>query len=129
MDIKTILNSVADFHTAFNVPVNNAPTVDIDPKTVNLRKDLMNEEVDEYVEACNDKDVVEVLDAVVDQLYILAGTIVTHGLQNFIVPAFKEVHRSNMSKLDADGKPIFREDGKVLKSELYSKPDLKQFLQ
>jgi predicted HAD superfamily Cof-like phosphohydrolase len=61
-------------------------------------------------------------------LYILCGTILKHGLQDKISEVFQEIQRSNMSKLDADGKPIYREDGKVLKSELYFKPDIKTIL-
>jgi len=73
-------------------------------------------------------NIVEIADALGDQLYILCGTILKHGLQFKIAEVFKEIQRSNMSKLDADGKPIYREDGKVLKSELYFKPDIKAIL-
>jgi predicted HAD superfamily Cof-like phosphohydrolase len=61
-------------------------------------------------------------------LYILCGTILKHGLQDKIADVFEEIQRSNMSKLDKNGKPIYREDGKVLKSELYFKPDIKRIL-
>ena len=63
-------------------------------------------------------------DALGDMLYILCGTILKHGLQDRIAAVFEEIQRSNMSKLDADGQPIYREDGKVLKSERYFKPDI-----
>ena len=66
----------------------------------------------------------EVADALGDMLYILCGTILKHGLQDRIAAVFEEIQRSNMSKLDANGQPIYREDGKVLKSELYFRPDI-----
>jgi predicted HAD superfamily Cof-like phosphohydrolase len=72
---------------------------------------------------------VEVADALGDQLYIIYGTILKHGLQNKIEEVFKEIHRSNMSKLGADGKPIYREDGKILKGPEYFKPNIKKILE
>jgi len=84
----------------------------------------MREENEEYLEAANRGDLVEVADALGDMLYILCGTILKHGLQDRIAAVFEEIQRSNMSKLDADGQPIYREDGKVLKSERYFKPDI-----
>ena len=88
----------------------------------------MKEENEEYLQAAKDGDLTEIADAVGDMLYILCGTILKHGLQDKIADVFEEIQRSNMSKLDKDGKPIYREDGKVLKSELYFKPDLKKIL-
>ena len=88
----------------------------------------MAEENDEYLEAAKNNDLVQVADALGDKLYILCGTIISHGLQHKIVEVFEEIHRSNMSKLDADGKPIYREDGKVMKSELYFLPDIERIL-
>ena len=70
----------------------------------------------------------EIADALGDQLYILCGTLLRHGLQHKIEEVFMEIQRSNMSKLDRNGKPIYREDGKVLKSELYFKPDIEKVL-
>jgi predicted HAD superfamily Cof-like phosphohydrolase len=88
----------------------------------------MAEENEEYLEAAKNGDIVEIADALGDQLYILCGTILKHGLQDKIIDVFKEIQRSNMSKLDKNGKPIYREDGKVMKSELYFKPDIKSIL-
>jgi predicted HAD superfamily Cof-like phosphohydrolase len=88
----------------------------------------MREENEEYLEAAQKGDLVEIADALGDQLYILCGTILRHGLQDKMAEVFQEIQRSNMSKLDADGKPIYREDGKVLKSELYFRPDIKSIL-
>jgi predicted HAD superfamily Cof-like phosphohydrolase len=89
----------------------------------------MKEENEEYLEAAKSNDIVEIADALGDQLYILCGTILRHGLQHKIVEVFEEIQRSNMSKLDVNGKPIYREDGKVLKSELYFKPNIQKILE
>ena len=88
----------------------------------------MREENEEYLDAANNKDLVEVADALGDMLYILCGTIIEHGMQHKIEEVFNEIQKSNMSKLGADGKPIFREDGKVLKGPNYFKPDIKTIL-
>ena len=90
---------------------------------------LMQEENLEYLEAAKNKDIVEVADALGDILYILCGTILTHGLQHKIVEVFNEIQRSNMSKLDINGKPVFREDGKILKGPNYFKPNIKEILE
>jgi predicted HAD superfamily Cof-like phosphohydrolase len=100
----------------------------LDEKTIQLRHRLMAEENDEYLEAATNNDLIQVADALGDKLYILCGTIISHGLQHKIVEVFEEIHRSNMSKLDADGKPIYREDGKVMKSELYFLPNIESVL-
>lgn len=121
------LNKVAEFHDAFLVGNNHAPT-HISKEEALLRYTLMREENEEYLEAAQKEDLVEVADALGDQLYILLGTILRHGLQHKIGEVFDEIQRSNMSKLDENGKPIFREDGKVLKSSLYFRPDIKKVL-
>jgi predicted HAD superfamily Cof-like phosphohydrolase len=89
----------------------------------------MKEENEEYLEAAKNNDIVEIADALGDQLYILCGTILRHGLQHKIEEVFNEIQRSNMSKLDEYGKPIYREDGKVLKSSLYFRPDIKKIIE
>ena len=88
----------------------------------------MKEENEEYLEACKENDLVEIADALGDELYILCGTILKHGLQYKIDEVFNEIQRSNMSKLDENGNPIFREDGKILKSDSYFKPNIKDIL-
>ncbi len=88
----------------------------------------MEEENNEYLEAAKNGDLIEVADALGDQLYILCGTILKHGLQHKIEEIFFEIQNSNMSKLDENGKPIYREDGKILKSELYFKPNIEKIL-
>ncbi|MBM3917256.1 MAG: hypothetical protein FJ349_06525 [Sphingomonadales bacterium] len=128
MEFKEIIGAVAQFHDAFGIQNNQLPTSTLSVADVQLRYDLMKEENEEYLEAAKNGDIVEITDALGDQLYILCGTILRHGLQYKIEEVFEEIQRSNMSKLDADGKPIYRADGKVLKSELYFKPDIAKIL-
>lgn len=129
MEFKEIIGAVAQFHDAFGIQNNTEPTAHLTAADVQLRYDLMKEENEEYLEAAQSGDLIEIADALGDQLYILCGTILRHGLQHKITEVFEEIQRSNMSKLDANGKPIYREDGKVLKSELYFKPDIAKILQ
>ena len=122
------LDAVAAFHNAFGVGIANTPVGNISKEINELRHKLMAEENNEYLEAANTNDLVEVADALGDMLYILCGTILSHGMQHIIEEVFDEIQDSNMSKLGADGKPIYREDGKVMKGPNYRKPNLKQFL-
>ena len=128
MTIKETIAMVEDFHNAFGIENRHKPTAELSQAQQELRYRLMAEENDEYLEAVKNNDLVEIADALGDQLYILCGTILKHGLQDKIAAVFQEIQRSNMSKLDADGKPIYREDGKVMKSNLYFKPDIKSIL-
>jgi len=118
------IEKVKQFHEAFNVPNASEPSLADDYQ---LRYDLFTEETQEYLEACKNGDLVEIADALGDQLYILCGTILRHGMQDKIVEVFNEIHRSNMSKLE-NGKPIYRKDGKVLKGKNYFRPDIKSIL-
>jgi predicted HAD superfamily Cof-like phosphohydrolase len=129
MTLAETIQAVATFHDAFGIRNNERPTVALSPEEIDLRFRLMQEENEEYLEAAKNGDLVEVADALGDQLYILCGTILKHGLQHKIAEVFQEIQRSNMSKLDANGKPIYREDGKVMKSELYSRPDIQRILE
>lgn len=129
MKIQETIGHVEQFHDAFGIKNHYEPTVDLTEAEIKLRFNLMKEENEEYLEAAKNGDLVEVADALGDQLYILCGTILRHGLQDKIVEVFQEIQRSNMSKLDTNGKPIYREDGKVLKSELYFRPDIKSILE
>jgi predicted HAD superfamily Cof-like phosphohydrolase len=129
MKIQETIGHVEQFHDAFGIKNHYEPTVNLTESEIELRFNLMKEENEEYLEAAKNGDLVEVADALGDQLYILCGTILRHGLQDKIVEVFQEIQRSNMSKLDANGKPIYREDGKVLKSELYFRPDIKSILE
>ena len=129
MTLKETIQAVETFHNAFGIENNHKPTVDLSNNDITLRHRLMHEENEEYLEAAQNGDLVEVADALGDMLYILCGTILKHGMQDKIAEVFQEIQRSNMSKLDADGKPIYREDGKVMKSELYFKPNIKEILE
>jgi len=115
---------VEEFHEVFGLPVRNEPTAFLTEKETMLRYNLMKEENEEYLEASQRGDLVEIADALGDMLYILCGTINAHGLQHKIADVFEEIQRSNMSKLDENGQPIYREDGKILKSTRYFKPDI-----
>ena len=121
-------DAVHEFHTAFGLGIKNEPTADLGVAKNLLRFNLMKEENEEYLEAANANDLVEVADALGDMLYILAGTIIEHGMQYKIAEVFDEIQRSNMSKLGEDGHPIFREDGKVLKGPNYFKPNIGSIL-
>jgi len=129
MDLKEIIADVAICHDAFGIENNRIPTVDLTAQDIDLRFNLMKEENEEYLEAAKNRDIVEIADALGDQLYILCGTLLRHGLQHKIEEVFSEIQRSNMSKLDENGNPIYREDGKVLKSNLYFKPNIKKILE
>lgn len=126
---KDIIDKVREFHDAFGI--DNAHKITADPKTTEyeLRHRLMREESEEYLEAAAEGDLKEVADACGDMLYILCGTILKHGLEDKIEDLFLEIHRSNMSKLDENGKAIYREDGKVMKSDRYFKPDIIKVLE
>ncbi len=128
MTIKETIQAVEKFHDSFGIENNYSPTTELSVQEIDLRHRLMQEENDEYLEAAKNGDLVEVADALGDQLYILCGTILKHGLQNKIEEVFNEIQRSNMSKLDENGKPIYREDGKIMKSSNYFKPNIKRIL-
>lgn len=128
MKLQDTIKAVESFHDAFGISNNYTPTIELSINDIELRHRLMQEENDEYLEAAKNGDLVEVADALGDQLYILCGTILKHGLQDKIIEVFEEIQRSNMSKLDGNGKAIYREDGKIMKSELYFRPDIKKIL-
>ena len=127
--MKNKIEAVKAFHKAFNIGYRSTPKADLGPAKNKLRFDLMKEENQEYFEAAQSNDLVEVADALGDMLYILCGTIIEHGMQDKIEAVFDEIQRSNMSKLGADGQPIYREDGKVLKGPHYFKPNIKSILE
>ena len=129
MLLKEVLSSVAEFHTAFRIPNADAPHATLTREEALLRHRLMAEENDEYLEAAENGDVVEVADALGDQLYILAGTMMRHGMQDVIAKVFREIQASNMSKLGSNGEPILREDGKVMKGPSYFRPNIAGILE
>ena len=126
--IENEINAVEEFHNAFGIESASSPTFDVSEQKIILRYNLMKEENEEYLEAAQNKDLVEVADALGDMLYILCGTILSHGMQHKISEVFEEIQRSNMSKLGSDGKPIYREDGKILKGPHYFKPNIASIL-
>ncbi len=126
--MKNKLKAVQEFHEAFGLGINQEPTAKLPESKLKLRFDLMAEENEEYLEAAKKNDLVEVADALGDMLYILCGTILEHGMQHKIEAVFNEIQLSNMSKLGANGKPIYREDGKVLKGPNYFKPNISKVL-
>lgn len=123
------INAVKEFHTSFGLGYSETMKANLGENKNLLRFNLMDEENKEYFEAAQDNDLVEVADALGDLLYILCGTIIEHGMQYKIEEVFNEIQRSNMSKLGADGKPIYREDGKVLKGPNYFKPNIQEILE
>ena len=125
--MNDIIKKVEEFHKSFEAPIANEKTL-IPEDRYKLRYKLMIEETDEYLQACQEKDMTGIADALSDKLYILCGTIIEHGLQDYITDLFAEVHSSNMSKLGNDGLPIRREDGKIIKGPNYYAPDLTKIL-
>lgn len=128
LSLQNVINAVREFHDAFKIPNSDKPNASLTEEEVMLRYRLMAEENDEYLEAAKEGDIVEIADALGDQLYILCGTILRHGMHDIIEDVFTEIQASNMSKLGADGKPIYREDGKVLKGPNYFKPNISKVI-
>ena len=125
--MKKQMNAVKDFHDTFGLSYNDSPTVTLEKKIIELRYNLMKEENEEYIDAARINDIIEVADALGDMLYILCGTIIEHGMSDIVEDVFDEIQKSNMSKLGADGKPIYRKDGKVMKGPNYFKPNFSKF--
>ena len=126
--MKKQIDHVAKFHEVFQIGNENNPKAVVDQDTYLLRYKLMREENEEYLEAAEKGDLVEIADALGDMMYILCGTILKHGLQDMIEEIFEEIQRSNMSKLDENGQPIYREDGKILKGSNYFKPNIEAII-
>ena len=122
--IKTYMNKqiqqIQEFEKSFNI--------DPDSQSSETKFLILLEELEEYRDAARVNDSVEIADAIGDILYITFGLVTKHGLQDKIEAIFDEIHASNMSKLGADGKPILREDGKILKGPGYFKPNIAKYL-
>jgi predicted HAD superfamily Cof-like phosphohydrolase len=131
--MKHQIEQIREFYRVFNIDKTVSECKDSDGNLsfdrVLLRSKLQIEELTEYREAAMQRDKVLILDALIDQLYILLGTAHEHGLSDLLESAFDEVHRSNMSKLQEDGTPLIRDDGKILKGNNYTPPNLKQFFE
>jgi predicted HAD superfamily Cof-like phosphohydrolase len=125
MDDK--LELVKKFMEVFGDHISEKPSL-VPQRVYELRYKLLKEENEEYLKACEKGDLVQILDAVADMMYVLYGTIITHGFENIIDEAFDEVHDSNVSKLGEDGKPIRRSDGKIIKGPYYFPPNLSKFI-
>lgn len=135
--MKEQLKDLEKFQKVFNSTFNETPTL-LSEEDWKLRYKLSLEELEEYKEACEQGDIVEIFDAILDRLFLAFGDAVSHGLQDKLIDGFNEVVRSNMSKLDYDGKPLLngintpldksKPFGKVIKSDKYFEPNLKQFL-
>jgi hypothetical protein len=131
--MEELIKGLEIFQKKFKGNFNTSPTL-LKPEEYLLRYDLSREELREYRDACKNEDIVEIFDANIDRLFLIIGDVVAHGLQDVLLEGFREVLRSNLSKLDARGEAIInaingvydetRPLGKVLKSNLYSKPDL-----
>lgn len=135
MDYVTPYQAVKEFHIAYGLSVREPgdpisfsleDETDDEAKLFNLRWELNNEEFRELEGAWEGEDLVEYVDAVCDLIYVLAGSLVSFGVD--LDACFAEVHRSNMSKLGKDGKPIVREDGKILKGPDFTPPDLRRII-
>ncbi len=113
---------VLEFHRAFDLPAAPAPTTRVDEDLIALRQRLLSEELEELRGAIASRSLVGIADGLGDVAYVLYGTAVTFGINLDAVVA--EIHRSNMSKLDRNGRPLMRSDGKVLKGPDYSPPDI-----
>ena len=155
---KKMGEQVKEFYIAFKQE-EHLKEYGITPDRMNKRLDWFKEETEELIEAKEKKDKVQILDAIIDMIYIRIGTLLEYHKGNEIMidflaendielkncinyfynhfgynpklleDAFMEIHRSNLSKLDENGNPIFREDGKVMKSELFVEPNLKSILE
>jgi predicted HAD superfamily Cof-like phosphohydrolase len=124
-DFETNFEKVENFMVAFGQKVKVSPEL-ADFNTAELRFELITEEVQELATAIDNDDIVEIADALTDILYVVYGAGHAYGID--LDECFNEVHRSNMSKLGEDGKPVYREDGKVLKGPKYSPPDLESVI-
>ena len=118
-------SKVGTFMKTFGQEVKTKPSFSTD-KINKLRIDLIKEELEELTEAMNNKDLLEVADALTDILYVTYGAGTAFGIN--LDKCFEEVHNSNMSKLGSDGKPIYNESGKVMKGPNYFKPNLGKFV-
>jgi len=121
------LKQLKEFHSAFNLGWEGTPA-HLNEETKKLRIKIMREEMDEAIEAMEREPVENIAKELADVLYVVCGTIGEYGLGDKMEQIFDEVHKSNMSKLGPEGKPLYREDGKVLKGDHYVLPDIKSVL-
>lgn len=122
------LETVKEFHDAFGIATPETQVVDKHSLNV-LRRELIEEETRELSTGLYNRDREATLDALIDLQYVLSGTVLALGFAGVFDEAFAVVHRANMAKLGPEGRPIYREDGKVLKPEGWQPPDLSPFVQ
>ena len=120
--MNTNFQDVGLFMKTFGQKVRSKPEIP-DAETVNLRIELISEELNELWDACEQKDIIAIADALTDILYVTYGAGHAFGIN--LDDCFKEVQKSNMSKLDDNGQPIYREDGKIMKGPHFQEPDFK----
>ena len=121
------LKQLKEFHVAFNLGWGGKPA-HINEETKQLRIKIMREEMEEAIEAMEREPIENIAKELADVLYVVCGTIGEYGLSDKMEKIFDDVHKSNMSKLGPEGKPLYREDGKVLKGDHYVLPDIKSIL-
>ncbi len=121
------LKQLKEFHSSFNLGWGDKPA-HLNEETKKLRIKIMREEMDEAIEAMEREPIENIAKELADVLYVVCGTIGEYGLEDKMEQIFDEVHKSNMSKLGPEGRPLYREDGKVLKSDHYVLPDIKSIL-
>jgi len=125
-NLKTMINKVKEFQKIGQQLTNEKPTLN-DFKACHLRYELAREENIEYISACYDNNMVEILDSLVDQMYVLLGTINFHGLQHVFDEAFNRVNENNLTKFP-NGKVLRNPDGKIMKPEGFKKVYLDDLL-
>ncbi len=125
--MNQLIDLVKVFIEKTEQPSSDKPIIPSD-ELAQFRYNLMKEELDEFRTAVQDRSSVEILDSLVDQLYVLIGTAITCGVSDALVPGFLEVHSSNMTKVQEDGTVLNDANGKVKKPPGYRPPDLEKVL-
>lgn len=125
--MEALIKRLEDFHNKFNIPVGQY-VGDTTKGQQDLHYTLMLEELNEFKDASDKGDIVEVADGLGDVLFVLISSVVAHGLQGCFVEVFNEICDSNESKLDGNGNVIYRHDGKILKGENYFRPRIKEII-
>lgn len=119
--MDALFSKLLEFHKKFNIPTGKF-IGDTTPDKQALHYKLMLEELNEFKDGCDNKDIVEIADGLGDVLFVLISSVVAHGLTGCMEEIFDEICNSNMSKLDKDGNVLYREDGKIMRGENYFKP-------
>lgn len=126
MNMDELIKKLVEFHGKFDISVGKTPFPNVPKEQQLLYYDLLIEEVIEFKDAVRASDNIAIADAFGDIMFVLFSAIVENGLQDVIEDIFNEICDSNSTKLDTDGKPKFREDGKIMKCEGYRAPRLNE---